>query len=128
MEEIRQSLCVDNLICGERTVANAQYLKQALQSIFRAGKFELHKWHSNVPSLEQPTPEEQKDRRTEGQLTIPQGESQSYAKDQLRVKQRETKLLGVHWNKEEDTIQINFAAPIANATKREVLGEIAKIY
>ena len=52
LEEIRRSLCVDDLINGERTVADAQHLKRALQSIFRAGKFELHKWHSNVASLE----------------------------------------------------------------------------
>ena len=29
---------------------------------------------------------------------------------------------------QDDTIQINFPAPITNETKRKVLGEIAKIY
>ena len=62
------------------------------------------------------------------QPTIPQGESHSYAKDQLGVKQGETKLLSVPWNKEEDTIQITFSAPITNTTKRELLGKIAEIY
>ena len=70
-------------------------------------KFELHKRHSNVPSLEQSTPEEQ---TTQGQPIIPQGERQSYAKDHLGVRQGETKLLGVPWNKEEDIIQITFPA------------------
>ena len=65
--------------------------------------FELHKRHSNVPSLEQSTPEEQ---TTQGQPIIPQGERQSYAKDHLGGRQGETKLLGVPWNEEEDTIQI----------------------
>ena len=60
------------------------------------GKFELHKWHSNVPSLEQPTPQEL---ATEGKPTIPQGESESYANYQLGVKQGETKELGIPWNK-----------------------------
>ena len=64
---------------------------------------------------------------TEGKPTIPQGESQSYAKDQLGVKQGETKLLGVPWNEEEDTIQINFPALITIAG-REVPGKITKIY
>ena len=83
---------MDDLIGGEKTVVDEQQLKQALQSIFRAGKFELHKWHSNVTSLEQPKPEEQ---TTERQPTILQGESKSYDKDQLGVRQGETKLLGV---------------------------------
>ena len=95
VEGIRQSLCVHDLIGTERTKAHAQHLKQALQSIFRAGKFELHKWHSNVPSLEQPMPQKL---ATKGKLTIPQGESQRYAKDQLGVKQGEMQLLGVHWH------------------------------
>ena len=43
VEEIRRSLYVDDLIEGETTVADERDLKQALQSIFRAGKFELHK-------------------------------------------------------------------------------------
>ena len=116
---------MEDLIGGERTVADARHLKQALQSIFKAGKFELYKWHSNVPSLEPRTPEEQ---TREGQPTIPQGDSLSYVKDQLEVRQGETKLLGVPWNEEKDTIQITFPAQITNATKREVLGKIAKIY
>ena len=49
VEEIHQSLY--------KTVAGTQHLKQTSQSIFRTGKFELHKWHSNAPSLEQPTPQ-----------------------------------------------------------------------
>ena len=43
VEETRRSLYVDDLIGGETTVADERDLKQALQSIFRAGKFELHK-------------------------------------------------------------------------------------
>ena len=43
VEEIRRSLYVNDLIGGETTVADERDLKQALQSIFRAGKFELHK-------------------------------------------------------------------------------------
>lgn len=59
VEEIRRSLYVDDLISGGETVTDTQHLKQTSQSIFREGKFELHKWHSNVPSLEEPTPLEE---------------------------------------------------------------------
>lgn len=96
MEEIRRSLYVDDLISGDKNVAGAQHLRQTSQSIFRAGEFELHKWHSNAPSLEQPTPHEE---TMEERPTTHQNENQSYAKDQLGVKQGETKLLGVPWDK-----------------------------
>ena len=76
-----------DLISGDKTVAGAQHPKQTSQSIFRAGKFELHKWHSNAPSLEQPTPHEE---TIEERPTTHQNENQSYAKDQLGGKQRET--------------------------------------
>ena len=125
VEKIRRSLYVDDLISGDKTVAGAQHLKQASQSIFRAGKFELHKWHSNVPALEQPSPHEETIKELP---TTHQSENQSYAKDQLGVKKGETKLLGVPWDKREDTIQTSFPDPISKATKREVLGKIAKIY
>ena len=59
VEEIRRSLYVDDLISGDKTVAGAQHLKQASRSIFRAGEFEMHKWHSNVRALEQPSPHEE---------------------------------------------------------------------
>lgn len=58
VEEIRRILYVDDLISGHKTVTDAQHLKQISQSIFREGKFELHKWHSNESFLEQPTAQE----------------------------------------------------------------------
>ena len=116
---------MDDLISGDKTVAGAQHLKQTSQSIFRAGKFDLHKWHFNAPSLEQPTPHEE---TIEERPTSHQNENQSYAKNQLGVKQGETKLLGVPWDKREDTIQTSFPDPITKATKREVLRKIANIY
>lgn len=125
VEEIRRSLYVDDLTGGNKTVAGAQHLKQASQSIFRAGKFELHKLNSNLPFLEQSTPCEE---TMEERPTTHQNENQSYAKDQLGVKQGETKLLGVPWDKQEDTIQTSFPDPIMKATKREVLGKIANIH
>ena len=116
---------MDDLISGDKTVAGLQHLKQTSQSIFRAGKFDLHKWHFNAPSLEQPTPHKE---TIEERPTFHQNENQSYAKNQLGVKQGETKLLGVPWDKREDTIQTSFPDPITKATKREVLRKIANIY
>ena len=120
-----ETQCDYLLISGNKTVAGAQHLKQTSQSIFRAGKFELHKWHSNVPSLEQPTLYEE---TVEEWPITHQNENQSYAKDQLGVKQGETKPLGVPWDKWKDTIQTSFPDPIMKATKRDIPGKITKIY
>ena len=125
VEEIRKSLYVDDLISGETTVTAVQHLKQTSQSIFREAKFELHKWHSNVPALEQPPSQQETPEETQSSQ---EGEVQTFAKDQLGVKGGETKLLGVPWNKAEDSIQVTFPGPTETITKREVLGKLAKIY
>ena len=114
VEEIERSLYVDDLIGGGETVKEALELKETAKSIFKEATFELHKWHSSVPALEVETP-------------LPR-EEQSYAKQQLGVKEGESKLLGIPWEKKRDLIQVNFAAPTAQATKRGILGKVARIY
>ena len=95
VEEIRRSLYIDDLISSDKTVTDAQNLRQTYQSIFREGKFELRKWHSNVPSLEQPTAQEG---RAEKHLNSLESENQTYTKDQLGVKGGDTNWLGMPWN------------------------------
>ena len=86
------------------------------------------RWMRNYKtSFIQPTTLEET-KTEEEQPTTPLDASQSYAKCQMGVKTGETKLLGVPWNKTEDSIEVNFPGPVINVTKREVLGEIAKIY
>ena len=117
VDEIRKSFYVDDLISGGETITKAQHLKGSARSIFGEAKFELHKWHSNVPALEseEPTTEEIE---------------QSYAKEQLGgVREGETKLLGMPWNKESDTIEVSFPeTTVEKVTKREILATTAKIY
>ena len=49
VEEIRGGTYVDNLhLCGENVQQTAGYKEKAI-TIFRAGGFSVHKWHSNVP-------------------------------------------------------------------------------
>jgi hypothetical protein len=79
-------------------------LKGTVKEIFGQAKFDLHKWHSNVSELEE---------NDEQTPTI-----QSYAKDQLGVKPGETKMLGLPWDKVEDTILISFPQKTAATTKR----------
>ncbi|XP_068671446.1 uncharacterized protein [Montipora foliosa] len=77
--------------------------------------FELHKWHSNEPQLEDRPP------------STPY-EEQSYAKQQLQAQSSGSKLLGVKWNKEDDTIAVQFPEVVSKPTKREVLAKLAKVY
>ncbi|XP_068716792.1 uncharacterized protein [Montipora capricornis] len=77
--------------------------------------FELHKWHSNEPQLEDRPP------------STPY-EEQSYAKQQLQAQSSGSKLLGVKWKKEDETIAVQFPEVVSKPTKREVLAKLAKIY
>ena len=85
----------------------------------RDATFELHKWHSNEPQLEDNPPHSSEEER-------------SYAKRQLQVQPNESKLLGVKWNKDKDTIAVQFPTTDSDtshtATKREVLATLAKVY
>ena len=84
--------------------------------IFGEAQLQLHKWHSNEPSLEA------------ADIPMEEGE-QRFAKAQLGVKEGETKLLGSLWNKTTDKIAINFPDnKLVEPTKRGVLSSIAKIY
>jgi len=114
VKEIKQSLYVDDLITGGTTVSQVYQLKETAKTIFQQAQFELHKWHSNIPELEKTGP--------------PVDTDQSYAKEHLGVKKGETKLLGLPWNKEKDTIQVKFQTPLTAITKRGILGNLAKIY
>ena len=93
-------------------------MKESVQTILSEAQFELHKWHSNVPALETDTLQEEK---------ISEQES-SYAKQQLGEKPGETKLLGMPWEKEKDTIAVVFPTQPLEPIKRELLGSLARIY
>ena len=51
--EILCSLYVDDLISGGPTITKTKELKSDAVTIFSDAGFELHKWHSNVPELEE---------------------------------------------------------------------------
>ena len=72
-----------------------KHLKETSIDIFQKADFELHKWHLNVPELE-----------SEVKPSIES--DQSFAKQQFGVGNDETKLLGLQWNKAEDTTTVTF--------------------
>ena len=89
-----KSLYIDDVISGTDTGDQGCNLKEVSVTVFGEAGFELHKWHSNVPELEAEA--------------IPRDEGQTYAKEQLGIKPNEAKLLGLPWNKEEDTLAVTF--------------------
>ena len=77
------------------TTDEVQSLKKTIRSVFGEAKFTMHEWNSNDPQLEI-------------ENVVPVDEHQSYAKQQLRVEEGETKMLGLPWNKRQDLIAVVF--------------------
>ena len=95
VEKISRDLYVDDLITGDTNVENVKHLKETAADIFQKADFELHKWHLNVLELESEVkPSDESD--------------QSFAKQHLGDGNDETKLLGLQWNKAEDTVTVTF--------------------
>lgn len=117
--ELRRSLYVDNVLSGGRNTSQAQQRKEKAVQIFSDATFKLHKWHSNVKQLEEDT------------NTSAAPEEQSFAKQQLNVKPNESKMLGLKWDKQQDTLAVVIPEEetnLAQPTKRGILGKLAKIY
>ena len=115
VSEVSKSMYVDDFISGASTVPEARKLKNETSQIFNDAQFVLHKWSSNVKGLE----------------TDPDYHNVlSFAKQQLgqAMRQGESKLLGLPWNKEKDTLSVRFPEKLTSVTKRSVLANLAKIY
>ena len=115
VEEILRSLYVDDVITGGSTTDEVQDLKKTIVTVFGEAKFDMHKWNSNEPQLE-------------CENVVPVDEQPSYAKQQLGVKEGENKMLGLPWNKSEDTIAVAFPEEPVDVTKRGILRYLAAVY
>ena len=71
---------------------------------------------SNVKQLEQDT------------KPLVGSEEQSFAKQQLNVKPNESKMLGLKWDKHQDTLPVVIPVEEMQPTKRRILAKLAKIY
>ena len=90
--------------------------KEAATVIMEDATFKLHKWSSNVRTLENNNNSE----------TI---EDQTAAKQQLGVTPQECKILGLPRSKVDDTLSVQFPREeIKTPTKQETLRKLAKIY
>ena len=119
VEEIRHSIYVDDISLSGEIQSNMEELKDKVVKIFHVAGFKLNKWHSNLPELEQDVTQQ-----TDIEIS-----EQSYAKQQLGVGRDETKLLGLSWNKAEDTLGVVFPeSQRENVTKRSLLKDLASVY
>ena len=112
--EIQRSLYVDDVITGMNTVEETKKLMETTIGVFKDAQFILHKWHSNAAELEKSSASDE--------------QQQTFAKEQLGVKDDETKLLGLKWNKSQDTLKVTFPEITAENTKRGILRYLASIF
>ena len=114
---LRKSLHVDNLLNGGQTAEEARKRKSTAIEVFSDAKFVLHKWNSNVAELEETHERENVDSEL------------SFAKQQLGVQTSESKVLGLLWNKQLDTLTVTFHQDEDTSNQeRTLLKKLAKVY
>ena len=111
VRELKDGTYVDDINIASDTVEETREIKEDAVKILGDGGFMLHKWHSNAAELES-------DVKEDGETT--------YAKESLGTTPSETKLLGLGWNKSEDTLSVTFPPNENEVTKRIVLRTMAR--
>ena len=115
INRIKDDLYVDDLITGDFSTERGRRLKDVATMLFKEACIELHKWHSNQPSLED------SHKKFECEST--------YAKEQLGDKEVESKILGLSWDKENDNLHVKIPQiESETTTKRKLLTFLASIY
>ena len=106
---------VDEIQGGGDCIKDLETFKTEAEIIMKRGGFALHKWHSNVASLESISNENVND--SDGKLSS--------------ASRTNGRILGVPWNKERDTLRIEFTPCIQvnePITKRKILSAINSVY
>ena len=115
IEVIENDMYLDDLVTGGESLDEVKIIKEKSIELFKKGGFNLHKWNSNVPSLES--------KSAEGKQEL------TYAKQILTQDSNEIKILGLCWKKEKDNISV--VKPITKEkrpTKRNILSELASVF
>ena len=156
VEEIAASMYVDDLISGGYKKEEVIELKETETKIFQEGGFTLHKWHTNCSIESHENHHKTIEHQFTNQMTTKSQESHAqtlddvlatsgniipnvnreisyprdttFAKQQLGTKSTYTKILGIHWNENEDTLSIEIPKSKGKYTKRNILSHLASIY
>jgi len=123
VNELLLNTYVDDVQSGGDGKEELLKFKEEATEIMGEGGFQLHKWHSNVPEIE---------KQSKNELKITQANS-TYAKLTVGTPPHESKILGVPWNKVEDTFSRNFAKTLNGVeegplAKRNILSVINGIF
>ena len=92
---------VDDLVTGGESTSKVGKIKDDSVNLFQRGVFNVHKWHSNEQALET------NDSVSENEL--------HFAKQHLGTKSKETKILGLLWDKRE----ASFIIQVPNVNKKQ---------
>ena len=92
IDRIEDDLYCDDLTSGDFSIAATKAIKVKSIEVFRKAGIELHKWHSNIPELEN---------QVGTGVNQTEGET-GFTKQQLGVKEAESKILGILWDKMGD--------------------------
>ena len=84
--------------------------KNESKLILEKGGFTLHKWHSNIKSLEE----------TQEPYPVQVVKHPTYTKQSTGTSSNETKILGLSWNKETDEVSIDFTTCIERGKKKQL--------
>ncbi|GBN28338.1 hypothetical protein AVEN_145694-1 [Araneus ventricosus] len=109
---IRKNFYVDDLLTGANSVSHAKVLVSEINRVLQSGGFTLKKWVSNIVDVLDSIAAESKLQKNE--ISIYESSS--------------VKILGVHWNSHQDTMQIKITDPQEVLTKRQLLSVIARIF
>ena len=103
---IAEDIYVDDLLTGAESKESLLRLKENISQILNNGRFELRKFHSNLP----------------GQVEVS-------VDPYKNLTSSENKTLGVLWNSHTDKIQFNLdRAKPSKITKRYILSETARLF
>ena len=118
VKELRDGLYVDDLMIGGSTVEDVAEKKSMAIEVFGDATFALHKWHANMAVLEN------------DEKPQPENEELTFAKQQFRSDPLNlgTKLLGLVWDKRNDSLGVAMGEDKTVSTKRGALSGLAKIY
>ena len=113
-ERVKDDMYVDDLVTRGESTSEVDKIKGDFVNLFSRGGFKLHKWDSNKQTLET------NNSVNENEL--------NFAKQHLGVKPKETKILGLLWDKREDSFIIQVPNINENVSKGIILSTLASIY
>ena len=102
IDRVKDDMYVDNLVTAGESTSDVDKIKSDPVNLLRGG-FKLHKWHSNEQALET------NNSVNENEL--------NFVKQHLGTKPKETKILGLLWEKREDSFIMQVPNVNKNATK-----------